>query len=226
MTPLHIASEIDNADVVAVLVQAKADVDMNDNSGLRGTPLYTAAEMGQLETVETLLQQRANVNKPSAEEGIAPLYIAIMEDHGNVVPALVQAKANVNQPIPDDAGGDGWRPLHIAAHNSDIDVVRFLLQHRADTNAVASTGDTALQVAAQSTSRQGPTVHALMQYFQLPRWQQKEHRQFPADLRRQTAAAVIALDHYVSRESAVIMSQVTEAMDAHARNRTFEMRAT
>ena len=43
----------------------------------------------------------------------------------------------------------GYTPLHVASHFGQVNMVRFLLQHGADTGAVTSVGYTPLHQAAQ-----------------------------------------------------------------------------
>ncbi|WP_407809560.1 ankyrin repeat domain-containing protein, partial [Staphylococcus aureus] len=43
----------------------------------------------------------------------------------------------------------GYTPLHVACHFGQINMVRFLLQHGADVNAITSHGYTPLHQAAQ-----------------------------------------------------------------------------
>lgn len=43
----------------------------------------------------------------------------------------------------------GYTPLHVASHFGQVNMVRFLLQHGADTSAMTSVGYTPLHQAAQ-----------------------------------------------------------------------------
>jgi uncharacterized protein len=64
------------------------------------------------------------------------------ERHVDVVEALIHAGANVNAKCH-----AGFTPLLFAVRNAQIDTLRFLLDHGASANDVASDGTSALNVA-------------------------------------------------------------------------------
>lgn len=49
----------------------------------------------------------------------------------------------------DAATGDGYTPLHVAAHYGHANMVRFLLSHEANVKATSALGYTPLHQAAQ-----------------------------------------------------------------------------
>ncbi len=128
-----------------------------------GTPLYQAMFGGDVDTVEYLLSIGADVNK-GTEDGETPLHVAAAAESERaleLVKTLVAHGADVNARIeskglPEGTThmAEGWTPLHEAmtvllpgtdfeAH-SNIDVVKFLVDHGADVNATDTWGCTPL----------------------------------------------------------------------------------
>jgi len=61
-TPLHLASQNGNLDVVEYLVNQKADINAQANGYSPGTPLHLASQNGHLNIVEYLVNQNADIN--------------------------------------------------------------------------------------------------------------------------------------------------------------------
>lgn len=137
-----------------------------------GTPLYQAAFVGDVDTVKYLLSIGADVNKGN-EHGKTPLHVAaaaeseralelvkILVTHGADVNARIESKG-----LPEGTThmAEGQTPLHEATtvvrlvqqgddfeFHSNIDVVRFLVDHGADVNATDAWGCTPLFYAQSS----------------------------------------------------------------------------
>ena len=58
-TPLHIAAEFGNLEIISFLLQADADINSLDSSGC--PPIYIAMQSGDLKVVELLLESQANI---------------------------------------------------------------------------------------------------------------------------------------------------------------------
>ena len=94
-TALHIAASMGNLDLVTVLTNNKALIDVQDNGGC--TPLYNAAEMGYVEIVTFLVyKKKAKVNLPSVR-GITALMIAASNGHDTIASKLTEAGADINR---------------------------------------------------------------------------------------------------------------------------------
>jgi len=93
-TPLIKASGEGYAEIVKLLLEAKADVNAATNADA-STPLYIASGNGHTEVVKLLLEAKANINAVTTN-GLTPLYIASFQGHTEVVKLLIEAKANVN----------------------------------------------------------------------------------------------------------------------------------
>ena len=143
MTPLEWAARKGHTEVVKVLLDNKADVNVSrPTDGI--TPLIVAANRGHTEIVKLLLANNANVNVSRHTDGVTPLYSAAYNGHTEVVKLLLANNADVN--VSDT---DGVTPLYIAACNGHTEVVILLLDNNADLNASTHTGATPLYIAAQ-----------------------------------------------------------------------------
>jgi len=105
------------------------------------TALHYAAMQNQYRVAEVLLHYGAAVNA-SAVRDVTPLYIAAMLGHTNLVGLLLANGADVN------GGGDDSKPLWGAVRAGHKDVVHNLLRYGADSNALDSSGQPPLHIAA------------------------------------------------------------------------------
>jgi uncharacterized protein len=72
--PLHSAVSANNSDIAKILLEAGADVNVAQVSGI--TPLHSAAQYGNIELIILLLEAGANV-KAKAEDGRTPADMAL-----------------------------------------------------------------------------------------------------------------------------------------------------
>ena len=179
-TALGLAAKCGNADAVAALLAARADVDAGDP-----TPLIASSDRGSPAVARALLAARAD---PDAErDGSTALHSACRGGHAEVVAALIEAGAGVNIPADYSVGlgflqtvwVSGETPLHAAipamSRGGDgdggdpVQVVRLLLAARADVAATTEwefgsmggpSGRTALHQAAENGNAEA--VRALL----------------------------------------------------------------
>ncbi len=125
-TPLFMAVQKGFAAVTEVLLANKADVNARDSEG--GTPLFSAAQRGDLKIIQMLLAAGANVNLQD-NNGESVLNYTIKTS-----PEMVQAllAAGVN---PNSENKDGRSPLSYATERDTPQVVKLLLDAKADPNA-------------------------------------------------------------------------------------------
>ena len=172
--PLHLAASHGYLDIVALLIEYRAAVDILQDFGW--TPLHEAARNGHTSVVSLLIENGANPDKRTisgwtplefaaaygwfhtakllVEEeadiniqstgGWTPLHSAIKNGHTHVAQFLIQRNAALK------ATGDGWTPLHQAAERALFTIMRQLLQRGADVNARTDHGDTALHLCIQA----------------------------------------------------------------------------
>ena len=118
-TPLMAASRSGHAEVVQVLLQARADLLARSEDG--SDALLHAAGGGSAAVIRVLLGARADPGTVNEEE-VSPLILAAHYSHGGAVLALLEARADPNDSAP------GWgSPLDSAKG----ECVALLLQHGA-----------------------------------------------------------------------------------------------
>jgi ankyrin repeat protein len=148
---LMLAAFKNNLDMVRLLVEHGADVNVQTGSGprfgeLRGSPLTAAAKFGSPEMIELLLDAGADANASTwAESGEASeaLFAAAEENHAEIIELLLAHGA-----VVDGTNLGGRSPLIHSAYFNSPDVIRVLLTHGADIDLQDVTGYTALHWAA------------------------------------------------------------------------------
>ena len=135
-TALTIATEHGHAEIVKLLLEAKADVNKKSNDDY--TAITLASLLGHAEIVKLLLEAGADVNamarvyaNVSAEgnNGKTALMIASEEGYVETVRLLLAAGADVNM-----KGYEGTSALGLASKNGHVAIVKLLLDVGADVN--------------------------------------------------------------------------------------------
>ena len=135
---------VHRGDLVAVkrLIGAHADVSLANNYG--ATPMSEAAMVGNTELLSALLKAGADVNSPNSE-GQTALMLVARTGHVDAAKLLLEHGAQVD-------AREQWgeqTALIWAAAQSQPQMVKFLLQHRADPNARSITRDWQRRVTAE-----------------------------------------------------------------------------
>ncbi|XXH02274.1 hypothetical protein Hte_008643 [Hypoxylon texense] len=150
--PLVKAAEGGHADIVAELLKRNANPNGRNRNGQ--TALFSACMKGHNKVVEILLRGRASVEVQD-KEGRSPLLFLASEKPGKgkkwtieTLKLLLSHGANIE--VKDQIGRT---PLLWAATNGNIDLVRILLENRADITATNNRGRTALHLVAESNHR-------------------------------------------------------------------------
>lgn len=127
------------------ILASKGGKAVNARNEYNETALHLAAANGHNEVVEVLLFWGADPNIRS-KQGVAPLHLAVLGKHEEcLVKQLLGKGADPNAMIP----GVNVTPLHLAAKLGRPDLVMLLVFWRADPNAQADTGKTALHFCAE-----------------------------------------------------------------------------
>lgn len=181
-TPLYIAVQYDNIEMVSLLLHHKANVNTKDEDDW--TPLYVA---GSQQSAELLLANGALVNATD-KSGRTPLHSAVGSDRLTLIPTLLKYGASVrstdenlrtplhfansrqmadlllkNGAISDARDKWGMSPLHVASACGSCGVMRALLEFGATVNAVDRNGGTALHQVVESGST-GGTIKLLIEF--------------------------------------------------------------
>ena len=191
ITPLMIASNNNNQELVQLILTFSVNINATSKSGL--TAIYKASRHGHTDVVALLLEAGADLNM-AENKGWTPLMTASYRGHAEIVKLLVEVKVNVNATAKSGqtaiykaslhgrtevvylllkAGADpnmpdniGWTPLMAASDRGHIEVAQLLLKANVDINAKAKKGEAAIHVA----SRHGHTdvVYLLLEAGAVP----------------------------------------------------------
>ncbi|TVY39322.1 putative ankyrin repeat protein [Lachnellula occidentalis] len=146
-TPLHFAAEGGCEQMVTLLIDLGADINMRNSPsspflGSSSTPLMIAARSGNIRLVRLLLERGSDVNgKNKTEEGA--LEETIYTGNISLVKMLIESGADVKGCNPEEKN-----PLQIAASCGYETIVRLLLREGADVNTRGGYLGNALQAAA------------------------------------------------------------------------------
>ncbi|HNW34318.1 MAG TPA: ankyrin repeat domain-containing protein [Candidatus Ozemobacteraceae bacterium] len=138
-SPLHLAAERGQTDLVEIYLRSGVSVDQTDRAG--NTPLMYAAGAGREKSVQFLLSKGAIVDARN-KGGRTPFLAALFGGHGKAADILSDAGADVKA-----VDGAGWTALHCAAENGLDEWVKRLLILRLDPNALRIQEWTPLHVA-------------------------------------------------------------------------------
>ncbi len=158
-TSLHIAALYYRAEIAQILIDAGANVDIQDSGGYAplhwasyGSRVSISTRQQREDTVRVLLDANANVKLRTAIRGETPLHMAARtsvsdetselwhDAFGVVIRMLIDAGADV-----DAKDNNGSTPLHkVSDSNRPVDAVRALIKAGANVNAKNKRGTTPL----------------------------------------------------------------------------------
>ncbi|XP_046670133.1 histone-lysine N-methyltransferase EHMT2 isoform X2 [Homalodisca vitripennis] len=143
---LHAACHNGHLAVVHLLLQAGANTDVLDRD--QNTPLMLACANGHNEIVKYLVKAGASVTFKGGD-GMTALHLAAKSGNIEACHYLI-ANPNTPRNFIDSVDDGRWTPLVWAAEHKHIDVVKFLLQKRADPLVRDAEQNIALHWAALS----------------------------------------------------------------------------
>lgn len=150
-TAIYIACEASHTEVVKLLIQAKADVNIATTYG-NETPLIAAANKGNDEILTMLINAKARINpKPTQsryQTDETALMAAAGNGHASSVKLLIKAKARLN-----DQDGKGRTALFRASEAGHTEVVKILIKAGTNLNLQGPAEHTALSFARNDEIR-------------------------------------------------------------------------
>ena len=141
-TPLHLSCAAGQLRVTRRLVEAGAELDVQDRRGV--TALGRAVEAGHLDTVHFMQERGAQLDVPD-EKGETCVHLAVRARQEDILAVLVRRGAN-----PDIINYEGESPLHLAVSASDVTSTNILLRAGALVNIRSHRLVTPLMLAAKS----------------------------------------------------------------------------
>jgi ankyrin repeat protein len=141
-TALHNAVMCGNTDVVRILIDNNADVNVLDNDHIK-FPLLSAVLRDDKEITNILLENGADVNLIN-KIGDSPLHGAVLRNNKEITNILLEKGADVNS-----INNIGDTPLIIAVKNQNYDLVQRLTLAGADLYVQNKENETALSIAAK-----------------------------------------------------------------------------
>ncbi|CAM9547119.1 unnamed protein product, partial [Scytosiphon promiscuus] len=163
-TPLHAATATNARAAMMALTKRGAEINKKNSAGK--APLHLAAAAPDPASVRVLVSAGADValrgGSPPDEETTA-LDVAAKEGHESVIrelanqPGAVHALAAAGADVEAHLVGHGWTPLHSAAEDAHLEVVRALLERGASVRArdADNDNDTPLHVAVRQAGVEG-----------------------------------------------------------------------
>ncbi|KAJ3118834.1 hypothetical protein HDU96_007576 [Phlyctochytrium bullatum] len=152
-TALHLASQKGHERVVEILLangaqkcledRALAIIGKSDHAQKDIAPLHLTAANGSTSIVETMIKHGAKLDTVDAK-GRTALWWAMRYQHFDTAKVLVSNGANVN--ASDDSG---WIPFLSAAHLGSLDLVKMMVERKADLPSTVSK-KTALTLAKEA----------------------------------------------------------------------------
>ena len=138
-TPLMLSAKNGYTDLVTLLIEKGAVIEMIDNNG--NTALFYAIESGFTGIVKILLEKGADFEHANLD-GIKPIILAAKKGGTDIIGLLADKGAGVNAETPYHDTALTW-----AAYNGHLDAVKFLISRGADTSVTTLHGDTAASLA-------------------------------------------------------------------------------
>ncbi|KAI0988584.1 hypothetical protein GJ496_005992, partial [Pomphorhynchus laevis] len=142
-TSLSLSASTGQTEIVAYLLNVGANREHRNSSDY--TPLCLASSGGFVDTVQVLVSAGADINsRTNSKLGITPLMLSAMNGHIQSTKLLLELGADINAQIETNKN----TALTLACYQGRYDVVKLLIEYKANIEHRAKTGLTPLMEAA------------------------------------------------------------------------------
>ncbi len=124
MSALHFAGYLGANQVIPLLIEKGAPIDLTDKEGR--TALHLAAYAGETSAVAALIDHQADPEIKESTNGMTALHLAVTQKHIETVQVLLEKGANAS---PEEK--NGYTPLFIAEQENLGDIMAILEKHDA-----------------------------------------------------------------------------------------------
>jgi len=142
LTPLHLALSKGKFDVAKKLLESGADPNLVSQIGICGPALHYAIVKENMDLVKMIVSKSGDVNLVEEMNGYSPLYLAATLNQIDTMKELIKSGADVNLVDYEEKSA-----LHYAAANGLGDVIKLLVDNKADVTLKDSEGVTAEEAA-------------------------------------------------------------------------------
>ena len=153
-SPLHIAASKRFFNVARLLIDGGSSIDLLTKTGR--TPLRMAVESKHYMIVRLLLDHGADVNIPD-NDGYTPFHCATSQGCSLTGELLIEKVSNVNLRTK-----RGRTPLYIAVKNQHEELIKMLLEHKADVSMGYSEDTEERIYFVRGTDRGKPAWHYVL----------------------------------------------------------------
>ncbi|KAJ8675071.1 hypothetical protein QAD02_010857 [Eretmocerus hayati] len=147
-SPLHMAIHYQNYETLELLLSHGADMYAKEANNM--TPLHSAFHLRSYRIIDILLSEKylKTSANPADVWGLSFFHIACITNKVNLVRKFLKAGVCINDCIDHSSPYfPGYTALHLAVHYERLDIVRLLLESKADVMARDARERTALHIA-------------------------------------------------------------------------------
>ncbi|XP_036369490.1 E3 ubiquitin-protein ligase mib1-like isoform X5 [Octopus sinensis] len=139
-TALQVASGKGHEDIVLMLLEAGADLEIQDDDG------DTALHYSSYRATERILEKHRDIVDVKKDDGFTALHVAAVNGRKDIIKTLL----TVGQAQIDIRCTSQMTPLHLAVRECYMGSIELLISKEADINAKDDDGDTCLHLAVSN----------------------------------------------------------------------------
>ena len=170
LTPLALAAESNDTNMMAYLLDRGAPVEGTQNYREQCTALHCAALKGNIAAIAFLLSRGANIESVDRFNE-TPLHYAAQQDQAGAVSYLIAQGACINA----QSTRDNRTPLEVAVSDERLEAVRVLLEHGAEADFDKLIGSMKSEMAGAPLASQARRDQWLNTIALLEEFKQKHH---------------------------------------------------